>query len=63
DISALALDEKIMLLEGESTWHTNGLSGKVKRMRLMDGPQGFKKVFVNAGESVLHHVIQNLWVA
>ena len=42
DINALTLDEKIMLLEGESTWHTNGLSGKVKRMRLMDGPHGLR---------------------
>ena len=38
----LTLDEKIELLHGDGTWHTHSADGKIKRLLMMDGPQGLR---------------------
>ncbi len=43
DIKKLTLDEKIELLVGVDTWHTSSLNGKLRQIRMSDGPNGLRK--------------------
>lgn len=36
------LDEKIKLVKGMGSWHTNDLEGKIKSIHLSDGPHGLR---------------------
>ena len=40
----LTLDEKLLLLTGDSVWTTNSLNGKLKSIWLSDGPHGLRKL-------------------
>jgi beta-glucosidase len=41
--SDLSLDEKTALLAGKDFWHTGDIPGKVRPLRLSDGPHGLRK--------------------
>ena len=41
-LKSLTLDEKLTLLSGKDSWHTDSANGKVKSLSLCDGPHGLR---------------------
>ena len=42
DLSKFTIEEKVRLLAGKDTWHTDDLDGKVYKVKVSDGPVGLR---------------------
>ena len=42
DLSKFTLEEKVRLVAGKDTWHTDDLGGKVYKVKVSDGPVGLR---------------------
>lgn len=42
-VKDFTLEEKLLLLTGKDSWHTNDLNGKIKSVIVSDGPNGLRK--------------------
>ena len=42
DLSKFTAQEKVRLVAGKDTWHTDDLDGKVYKVKVSDGPVGLR---------------------
>ncbi len=47
DLSKFSIEEKVRLVVGKDTWHTDDLDGKVYQVSVSDGPVGLRTVTVD----------------